>query len=495
MELGNAFNLTDHLDKSLIISMNNALLRYKLQNPNVTNTDIMVRMQELLHAAHYGITPREMTLGYRKNPDKPGYGIYLKDAGYQFQFGTDLKPVFKNGAEFKFEQTTSGDTPPLIQNPLTSPSYGGATGIIPPVWLDIMIRKTSRYTMAKNLAMTFMMSGLVEQAPIKWTKVSDEVDAGTFTPTAEGRAGVDYNNTYRTHKIDAYKYLLHSGISWEVMVAMQGKIDVQGDVIDDLAQAHALLIDMDYWEGQYSGIVSGKYRRWEGASWGTTDEIPLGAASVLTTNAPKHKLFFDLTTGKTYYPAVGAGNEMKYQSSTLRANYLSPAGSNIFDFIVDLAEMMKNKNRKLEWVALTSVAATMLSKDDRFINSQYKTGNVRFQDETGFMGRVPIGGTSTFVDVWAIPDGALAAKTTADSPALAITGMIFGGEYRKTGIIAPYAPFSLVVDDGFEVVAVDTVNVLRRNDTKVLSSKSVQAVAPWDTEALVLGFLMATAHV
>jgi hypothetical protein len=186
---------------------------------------------------------------------------------------------------------------------------------------------------------------------------------------------------------------------------------------------------------------------------------------------------------------------MKYQSSTLRANYLSPAGSNIFDFIVDLAEMMKNKNRKLEWVALTSVAATMLSKDDRFINSQYKTGNVRFQDETGFMGRVPIGGTSTFVDVWAIPDGALAAKTTADSPALAITGMIFGGEYRKTGIIAPYAPFSLVVDDGFEVVAVDTVNVLRRNDTKVLTSKSVQAVAPWDTEALVLGFLMATAHV
>jgi len=497
MDLGNAFNLkTGGFDSPEIVRMNQSLFRYKLQNPKASNTDIMIRMQELLSLGHYGITPREMTLGYRKNPKKPGYGFYLENPGYEFQFCIDPKPVFKVGKEFKFEQTTSGDTPPLIQNPLTGGSYGGATGIIPPYWYDVMLRKTSRYTMAKNIAMTFMMRSLVGQAPIKVTKVDDTVDAGTFTPTAEGRAGIDYNNTYEVHKFDAYKYLLHSGLTWEVMIALEGMIDVQADVIDDLALAHALLVDMDFWEGQYSAIVAGKYRRWETGAWGATEEIPLGSASVLTTNAKKHRLFFDLTSGKTYYPAVGAGNENKYHSSTLRESYKSPSGSAVFDFIVDIAEQMKNKNRKLEWIAVTSGVTTMLSKDDRFLNTQFDTGNIRFQDESGYLGRIRLGGSGGTVDVWEIPNNAIAAKTTADTPTVSIVDMIFGGEYRKTGIIAPFAPFSLFVDKGFEVKAVGVggSGVLRMNDTAVITTKSVQAVLPWDTEALVLGQIVNTAH-
>jgi hypothetical protein len=494
LELGSAFNIKQQFDMSQYQAMDMALLNYKLQNPKASMTDIMIRMQEILSVSHYGITPRELIFGFKKSPQKPGYGIQLQEVGYEMKFKEDLKPIFKEGNEFKLEQTSGGDTPPLIQNPLTNPTYGGSTGIIPPVWLDIMIRKTSRYTMAKNLAMVFMMKNLVDVAPIKWTKVDDSVDNATFYPIAEGRAGIDYNNTYKVHRLDCYKYLFHSGLTWEVIVALDGKIDVQADVIDDLALAHALLLDRDFWEGQYAAIVSGTYRRWETNAWANSVEIPLGTASVKTTYAKKHRLFYDLTTGKTYYPAVGAGDENKYQSSTPREEYLSPSGSVIFDVFVDLAELMKAKNRRLEWIAVTPGIATMLAKDSRFQNTLYKTGTIRFQDEGGYLGRVAIGGTNNSVDLWEIPNNAIAAKTTDD--AVAITHLVFGGEYRKTGVIGQFAPFGLFVDEGFEVKAVGVggSSVLRRNDTKVLTTKSVQAVAPWDTEALVLCQIVNTAH-
>jgi hypothetical protein len=494
LELGSAFNIKQQFDLKQYEAMDMALLNYKLQNPKASMTDIMIRMQEILHVGHYGITPRELMLGYRRNPTKPGFGIQLQNVGYEMKFNEDLKPIFKEGSEFKLEQTTGGDTPPLIQNPLANPTYGGSTGIIPPIWLDIMIRKVSRSTMAKNIAMTFMMKNLVDVAPIKWTKVDDKVDDGTFYPVTEGRAGIDYNNTYKAHRIDAYKYMLHSGLTWEVMTALDGKIDLQADTINDLAVAHALLLDRDFWEGQYTGIVSGLYRRWETNAWANSEEIPLGTDSVKTTNAKKHRLFYDLSTGKTYYPSTAAGDENKYHQSTLREAYLSPTGSVIFDVIPDLAELMKNKNRKLEWIAVSSGIATILAKDSRFQNSLYKTGNIRFQDENGYLGKISVGGTASGVDVWEIPSGAIEAKTTDDS--VSITHLIFGGEYRKTGVIGQFAPFSLMVDDGYEVVArgVGSSSVLRRNDTKVLTTKSVQAAKPWDTEALVLSQVVNTAH-
>jgi len=490
-ELGGAFALQRSLDKSVYLSIGESVLNFKNEHPNATNTEIFIHMQNCLSVAHYGIAPIDMVRGYRRSPKDPRKYQGLENPRYQFQHGQDMMPSFKLST-----QTTSGDTPPLVKNPLTSPTYGGSTGIVPPYWLDVMIRATSRACIAKNFAMTFPMTALVDVAPIKTTKPDTKVDDGTIKPVLEARAGVDYTNTYTAHNFDARKLMIHSPLSWETMVALQGKIQVQADILADLAKAHALVIDSEIFEGLYTAMVSGMYRRWESTAYGVSEEIALGAASVLTTNAKKHRLFYDITTGKTYYPSTASGDENKYQQSTRREEYLSPDGSEIYDLIVDMAELQKKKGHKLEFVALSTILTTNLVKDDRMISADKVTGKPQFQNENGYLGQINIGGSAGKVDVWEIPDNSIASKTTADT--VSIVGVIIGGEYRQTCIYAPYAPFGIFVDKGFEVVS-DTihgaaVSTLRMNDTQVITSKSVECIAPWDTEAAVIAQVVATAH-
>lgn len=390
------------------------------------------------------------------------------------------------------EQTTATDPAtgdPLLRNPLATPTFGASTGIIPAFWMDRMIRDVSRYTMAKNFAMIFPMPAAVAQAPIK--KGAAQAFLSTLTPVAEGRAGSEVANAYSLWQIDAYKYKYHSGMTLEVLKVVMGYIEFLLDLSRDMAEAYDLLIDNDYFESQYEAINQGFIRRWNGSAWAFATPIAHGSASVLTTNAPKHTLFFGLTDKKLYTAAVGAGNENKFDSSVLHTD--APTNLAVWDIFPWLAKLLKDKRAKAEYVIIHRSLTPLLAMDSRFTNSQIRAGSFQFDSENGFLGRFNLGGTQSTVDVWEFPAGVLDAKVTVDTTPRAVLPIAMG-EYRRSGLIAPWIPFNLTTEKGFEVKTVDGVSVIRENDTEVLTATGHQCVVPWDTNGIVWCKVIREAH-
>ncbi len=477
--------------------LQSAMFRFKHENPEASNSDYMIRLQTALSRIHDGVAPIDMINGYKEVTDaktNEKKAQIIKDAVYTFQMGESPKAVFKEDKVIALEQTTKIDTPPILENPLPNATYGGADGILQPYMSEIILRRASRKTCAKNFAQILPLKGLRGMGIYKETLVDDSVNDGSFTPVGEMEVGQEYQNTYNKFYFDAYKYMLHSGFSWELLEEAAGQIELISDVMEDLGDAHGLLVDRDYFEGQYSAITSGTFRRWEGSDWGESAEIPKGKAVVTGANAKYHKLFYDISTGKTYYPSDTLADNMKYHESVRRDTTLSPDGQDVFDVIVDAAELMVKKDRELEYVAVTPELLTRLTKDERFLDAFKLTGYFKFQGEGCFMGQVAIGGSASVVDLWLIPPKSLSAKQTDDTSPVEITDLIMGGQYKKSGIIAPYGQFGLMVDDGFTTKTVNSKTVLRRNDSKVLTTKSVQGVVPSDVEALVMIYCVKTAH-
>lgn len=459
-------------------ALRNVAERYDREGVTFTSEKRYSLLNQLMFQAHTGVSPRQLALGRTDNQHA------MQNVSVRLSNGSDAPSI--NFELIENELTTSTDPAagdPLVQNPLANPTFGASGGIIPPYWLDMMIRPLSRYLQAKNFAKIVPMSAPVDMAPLKTSKAEDWLSS--IVPVAEGRAGQDVRTAYSLWKFDAYKYMFHSGLSWEVVKATLGKIELEMDLVNDLAEAYDLLIDQDYFESQYSAITLGKIRRYNlsGTAWAHNADIAQGAAYALTTNAPKHVLWYSTLDKKVYVPSTTTGNENKFQAATLHPD--APENLELWDVLPWLAKLMKAKRARMQYVNMHQDLSPLLTTDTRFTNTLYKTGNLVFESENGYLGRVPLGGTSSGTDVWELPQGILDGKETADTTPAAIYP-VFGGQYGRSGLIGPWIPFNLSMDKGFEVVEVDSVDVLRPNQTDVFTVSGSQAVAPWDVDGLVL---------
>lgn len=492
---------TDYTDKQWKV-VQRTMANFELQNPKATMSDTMININEALEMGHNNVTPRQMKLGYRKVFDKTDNRVkaqMLKAAAYAFEFTKNPKPRFEVDENLvELEQGTSTDTPPIVQNPLATPTYGGVDGIIRPYVSDLVLTEVSRKTMAKNLALVYPAKGLVGEGFIKATKPDGSVADGTFHPVAERSSGQSYYNGYKRFTFDIHKHMLHSELTWEVLRAAQDNIPLMKHLMKEHSIAHALMEDTEYWESQYTGITKGLYRRWNptGNAWGVAEEIPNGKGTVVGANAKYHKLFFNLGDGTTWLPSDVEADNLKYQSSVRRSAVFSKDNSDIFDLTVDLAELMREKegNRQFDYIAVNPKMLTLLAKDSRFLNAFDLTGEIRFNGEYCFMGKIAIGGSTSMVDVWLVPNGSLGPKQTEDTSPIEVQGLIFGGSYGGSGIIMPFDAPGIMIDDGFEVVTEGGKQVLRRNDTKVLTTKSCVGIVPSDMENLVMAIVVDETH-
>jgi hypothetical protein len=449
-----------------------------------TSSDRYTLLNQLMFAAHMGMTPRQLTMG---RVDKKRA---LQNVSITMQNGEMIVEydIVANEAGTGTDPA-AGD--PLIDNPLTNPTFGAAGGVIPPLWLDMMIRQQSRFLQAKNFAKIVPMSAPVDMAPLKTTKSEDWLSG--IKPVKEGRAGVDVRTAYSLWKFDAYKYFFHSGLTLEIVKASAGKIAITEDLVADLMEAFDLLIDLDYFESQYVGITLGKIRRFDTTAdnWANNADVARGAAAYVTSNAKKHVLWYSIADKKLYVPAVGVGDENKFQSSTAHPDgYTNLELWDVFPF---LAGLLKDKRARMDYTNLHPALSLRVQLDSRFTNSLYKTGNVVFASENGYLGRVPLGGTSTGTDLWEMPQGILDDKVTSDGGAYKIYPVL-AGQYQRPGLIGPWIPPGLTMDKGFEVKSVDSVDVLRPNNTDVFSVMGEQAVIPWDLDGLVLLKVVKEAH-
>jgi len=447
-------------------------------------SDRYTMLNQLMFAAHMGMTPRQLTLGrVDKKRSLSNVSISMQNGQMIVEY-----EIVKNEAGTGTDPS-AGD--PLINNPLTNPTFGAAGGVIPPMWLDMMIRQQSRFLQAKNFAKIVPMSAPVDMAPLKKTKSEDWLSG--IKPVKEGRAGVDVRTAYSLWKFDAYKYLFHSGLTLEIVKASAGKIAVVEDLAADLMEAFDLLIDLDYFESQYAAITLGKIRRFDPVADAfnvTATDVAQGSAAYLTANAPKHVLGYSTVDKKIYTPAVGAGDENKFQGSVLVSPWVN---LELWDVLPFLADLLKEKRASMDYVDMHPKLTMNVVQDTRFTNSQYKTGLIAFTGERGFLGRVPLGGSSTVTDVWELPQGILDNKTTSDGGAYKIYPVL-AGQLQRSGLIGPWIPPGLTMDKGFEVKSVDGVDVLRPNNTDVFSVMGEQAVVPWDLDGLVLLKVVKVAH-
>jgi len=475
------------LDQSVMNSIDIAVQTraYRCEEEGIPFTpgDRYTLLNQLMFAAHFGITPRQLALG-RADKKHALSNVSVTLENNQLVVNYDL---VENEAGTGTDPA-AGD--PLIDNPLTNPTFGAAGGVIPPFWLDMMIRQMSRFTQAKNFAKIVPMSAMVDMAPLKKTKSEDWLSG--IKPVKEGRAGVDVRTAYSLWKFDAYKYLFHSGLTLEIVKASQGKIAVVEDLTADLMEAFDLLIDLDYFESQYVAITLGKIRRFDPVAdaFANNADVAQGAAAYVTANAAKHVLWYSTVDKKIYTPAAGAGDENKFQSSVVVAPWTN---LELWDVLPFLADLLKVKRATMDYVNLHPKLTMYIVQDTRFTNSLYKTGSIAFTGERGFLGRVPLGGTATGTDVWETPQGILDGKVTSDGAAYPIKPVL-AGQLQRSGLIGPWIPPGLTMDKGMEVVTVDGVEVLRPNNTDVFSVMGEQAVVPWDLDGLVLLKVVDVAH-
>lgn len=444
-------------------------------------SDRFYMLNQLVMAAHFGVSPRQMAMGvYDETHGVTNAGISLSNGGLNISYD-----IVKNDAGTGKTPPTGGVAP--IYNPLATPSFGASTGLVPVTWLDDMIREASRITMATKFARTFPMVGPVDQAPIKKVKAEDWM--GSVTPVKEGRAGVDVEGGYALWNFDAYEYLYHSAISLRLLDAVGNRLPIREDLVADMAELYQLMVDQDYFESQWAGIIFGKIRRWTGSAFANNADVAQGAAPFIGANAPKHIVFYNLKDKKLYTPSTTAADVLKFQSSTLHTE--APSNLEFWDVFPVVGEMLKQKRAKFEYFAANFKMTKRLAWDSRFSNVQYKTGSIVNQGETGFLGSVPVGGTSTFVDAWELPQGILDAKMTTDTTPVPILPVLCG-QYQRSGAVCPWKPFQMGVDKGFEVVArtaadgTANVSVVRPNNTEVLTAGAAQAVIPWDLQGLAL---------
>lgn len=519
---------------------------WKMENPKATSSEELIALMRLYEIHNYGVTSKDLTLGksidyiyedgaYRRveaavngifycDPNKRGElptcmfnraKFKLSDDGKRLSFKEFVRDAesLKTERLEKLEEirlsvadtgtaTASGKS--LLESAIDT-GFGSSSGVIRPVFMNMLLELVSIQAFMKNFVSIEPMDDATFYFPMKTSVVTDDSNmTRTALPTPEGLAGTDHSISYDRYEINAWKFLRHAELTDEVNELIGKFINVQSHYVEDLAQGQALLWDWPILEGILTMIVRGTWRRPKKGTpwtWDITTEIPWGKASVLTTNAKLNYLFQDmsgtaLTDGIIYEPAVTTGNEFKYDSSTVRQG--STSEDETYEGIMALASLLKDKNSALEYVILSDSKQTeRLFKDGRFLDARMMTGNPKFQDERGYLGRVAIGGSSTQTDVWEAPNGLVEAWDSDDTPTADVLTPIIGGRYGRAWHHGVLTPLNMRVDRGMEVKAagVGSANVLRDNETMVITTSTKGSSWPGDYhDAAILWQALADGH-
>jgi hypothetical protein len=260
----------------------------------------------------------------------------------------------------------------------------------------------------------------------------------------------------------------------------------------------ALLWDYTIAEGLYSMLSQAKWRRFDvsGDAWADSEYVPLSGSSgadMLTTNAKKCMLFQDLEPnsanyGLIYEPDTTGGQQLDYLTSTLRGGEV---GDELYELVVELATELKDKKSKMDFLLCPPALTKNFFKDPRFLDMTKQTSNPAFQGETGYLGQINIGGSASKVDLWEYDTDLLVAKESTDAGTYALD-VLFAGSYGKFWNQGIYSPTYMRVDDGMEVVdgiGVGGANVIRPNETRVITVGSRGASFPGDWHHLVMGLV------
>lgn len=518
-------------------------LAYKYQHPEASATEMLIGLHRLYETEMYGVSARDLVRGYQvryqQDPDDPNKvyklksrvrGLFLSSANgvadpnsfpsCEFErdewtiengkhmtekmFYHDLTSQRQINLAAEYTSRDMGDGASLLESGIDT-GYGTTTGVITPVFQDLMLRLAAEKTMWKNFVSLVPMPDMTFYFPMRNSIVSDNSTAvsPTAVVTGEGQAGLDIAIKYTKWEVNGWKFLRHFEITDEVRMLLGKFINVQADLVEDLAQAHALLWDYSIAYGMKSMLVTGMWRRWDETSTAgfkdSNTEIPFGKASVLTTNAKLSYLWQDMATGagKIYEPAIATGKEFFFNDSTERAG--TAATDELAEGISALGTILEGKGSELQFVAIPASKCELLFNDPRIANQTIQTGITEFQSENGFIGRVNIIGTSTMVDVWKYNTDVHPAsyETDDDTPGTVTVFPVWGGSYSKFWALGTYTPYYLRIDDGFEVVdgaGVGSSNVLRGNETSVFTSGSRGSSWPLDYHHLGCLWLTDTAH-
>lgn len=501
---------------------------YKYQHPQASATEMLIGLHRLYEREMYGVSARDLVRGYQvryqRDPDDPNKvyklkskvrGLFLsslngvgdpnsfpsavyerdewkiEDGKHMTEkmFYHDLQAQREINLAVEYTSRDMGDGESLLESGIDT-GYGSTTGVITPVFQDLMLRLAAEKTMWKNFVSLIPMPDMTFYFPMRNSIVSDNTTAVAFdsVATGEGLAGLDIAIKYTKWEVNGWKFLRHFEITDEVRLMLGKFINVQADMVADLAQAHALLWDYSIAYGMKSMLVTGLWRRWDEtatASFKDSDtEIPFGKASVLLGNAKLSYLYQDMTTGagKIYEPSATTGEEFVYDDSVARAG--SAATDELLEGISALGTLLENKGSELQFVALPSSKAELLFNDPRIANQTINTGITEFSSENGYLGRVNIIGTSTQVDVWKYNTDVHPASYEDDDPVTTKTLFpVWGGSYGKFWALGTYTPYYMRIDDGFEVIdgaGVGAGGVLRSNETSVFTSGSRGSSWPLD---------------
>lgn len=533
---------TKELTDEQYIALQEKLLAYTDAHEHVSPTERMIAMCRLLEKARYGVTSRDLARGYEIDYAEEDGRIFELRSSLRGHFGvgrgvdnigTDEpialyqrtkwnvkgKPMavteFYRDIERKRqiglaaeEHTTASDIQgagaALLEHGGIDTGYGAAAGVITPAYMDMMLRIVSEEAMFKNFVYTMPVQKAAFYFPLKTTKPSDDTSAvgAAIDPTAEGRAGLEFAMSFLSFYVSCWKHLRHAGLTIELLDLLKGYIDLKREYITDLAIAHGLLWDYSCAEGMHNMITTAKWRRPEtaGPSWSDEEYVPLvdvatGAEIIGSGNPEKHFLWQDLTPGAGYGLIYNPHDTTptKYETSDLRSG--SSAGDDFFELVIALAQLAKNKGSKLEYIAIPGSMCETWAKDARFLDTTKTTGNPAFQNEKGYLGQISIGGSNQRVDLWEYNTALTLAKESTDTTPRAYE-VIYGGMYGKAWAQGILTPFYLRVDDGYEVLARGTggtpSDVIRINETRVITAGSRGTSFPLDYHHLVLGFIVKT---
>lgn len=514
--------------------------RYCEDHPDLTTTEKFIALNRLYEKAHFGVTSRDLARGYEIEYDKQPNGktVKLKNSVHgRFIVGGDGnrgvgadpvaqytrtrwepasgelseitvnrdKEVTRHIALAASEHLTSTDIlttgDKLLDHRGIDTGFGGATGVIAPEYVNMLLEKAGAKAMFKNFANIVPMPSMTFYYPLKVSSILDNADIAAATyPTKEGYAGTEFAISYDKWLVNGWKYLRHAGLSVELIQMLSRFINVRGDYINDMRDAMTLLWDFTIAEGLWSMMTTAKWRRPEsgGATWSDEEFVPLSAAGTILTgagNAKKYIVYQNLKPDSLdyglIYEAADSANHLKFQSSTLRPG--SEVNDDLYELIVAMGTMLKNNRSKMEFFMAPPIITEYFMRDSRFLDMTMSTGNPAFQGENGYLGQISIGGSSQKVDVWEYETDVLGAKATTDTVPIVVYP-VFAGAYNRFWNMGIFSPTYMRVDDGMEVKAVGTggVDVIRPNETRVITVGSRGSSFPGDMHHLVLGLINLT---
>jgi hypothetical protein len=522
------------------VQLQKKYIAYAESHPDATSSELFIALNRLMEKHHYGVTSRDLARGYEIQYVKQGKKVIklrneVKGAfavGGPDNRGLSDEPIalyrrtkwnveksmtttdwardkeIQRSINLAAEEHTTGSDiltagAPLLDHAGIDTGFGGASGVIDPRFMNMMLRVVSTEAMFKNFARVFPMPDMMFYFPLKVS--SPLSDTGAFArpeasigvggrPTAEGRAGEDYAISFKSFYVNGWKYLRHAALTRELIEMLRTFIPIQEEYVNDLGIGMRLLWDMTIAEGMFQMLWTAKWWRWDvsGGTWGAGEYVPLSGASgdyILGANAKNHFVYQELRSGnanfgKIYNPDATVPQD--FSAADLR-DY-SATTDHIYELILVLASLAKEKKSKLEYVTIPSKITELMFRDSRFLESIQETGKPKFQSENGYLGQISIGGSESRTDLWEYDSALMGTKVTADGTPRTVLP-ILGGKYGQAWNQGIWTPFYMRVDDGFEVVQRGTgnVNVLRPNETRVITVGASGASFPGNPNDVVMG--------